>query len=83
MVSVYVLNVPEFLPMVEAARNMDGVRIKEGHMYTRLEADSSITFNRKHMKMKPAIWYGIFTGGIDGEILDFGRDEVRVIGSNR
>ena len=33
--------------------------------------------------MKPAVWYGIFTGGLDGEIVDFGRDEVRVTGTNK
>jgi len=35
------------------------------------------------MKMKPAVWYGIFTGGINGEIAEFGREEVRAIGTNK
>ena len=33
--------------------------------------------------MKPAVWYGIFTGGLDGKIAEFGRDEVRVVGTNK
>jgi hypothetical protein len=35
------------------------------------------------MKMKPALWYGIFTGGLNGEIKAFGRDEVTIIGTNK
>lgn len=83
MVRVYVLNVPEFRPLVEAARAMPEVRIKESEAYTRLEADGEMVFLRKAMHMKPAVWYGIFTGGLDGEIAEFGRESVRVIGTNR
>lgn len=84
MVRVYVLNVAEFLPLVETAREMPQCRVSDlvGDYYT-IEADSEIIFNRKQMKMKPAVWYGIFTGGLDGEIAEFGREEVRVIGTNR
>ncbi|MEM8985538.1 MAG: hypothetical protein AAGC95_02350 [Pseudomonadota bacterium] len=84
MVRVYVLKAPEFMPLVETARNMSGCRIKDdGKDYFVIESDSEIIFNRKDMKMKPAVWYGIFTGGLDGEIVDFGREQVRVIGTNR
>ena len=59
-------------------------RVRDGHPeYAVIEADSEIIFDRKQMKMKPAVWYGIFTGGLEGEIADFGRDQVRVIGTNR
>jgi len=84
MIRVYVLNVPEFLPLVEAAIAMPQCKVRDVHQdYFVIEADSEIVFNRKEMKLKPAVWYGIFTGGLDGEIAEFGRDTVRVIGSNR
>ena len=84
MVRVYVLNVPEFLPLVEAAEDMAECSIElTDKGYTVLSAPTEITFNRKQMKMKPAVWYGAFTGGIDGEIREFGRDEVCVVGTNR
>jgi hypothetical protein len=35
------------------------------------------------MQMKPAVWYGLFTGGVNGEIAEFGRDHVRVVGTNK
>ena len=84
MIRVYVLNVAEFLPMVETARAMLDCHVSElqGDYYT-IEAESEIVFNRKDMHMKPAVWYGIFTGGLDGEIAEFGRDEVRIVGNNK
>lgn len=84
MITVYVVDVPEFRPMVETAEGQDGVRVSgpvKG--YWTIEASTELRFNRKAMKMKPAVWYGIFTGGLNGEIADWGRDEVRVIGTNK
>lgn len=84
MIRVYVLDVPEFRPMVETSRNIEDVRIHGPEKgYWTIEASTQIVFNRKAMQMKPAVWYGIFTGGLDGEILDWGREEVRVVGTNR
>jgi hypothetical protein len=84
MVVVYVLDVAEFREIVETARKKPQCRISEPQKgYYRIESDSEIVFNRKEMKMKPAVWYGIFTGGLNGEIAQFGRDEVRVIGTNK
>jgi hypothetical protein len=44
-----------------------------------VEAPTEIVLNRREMQMKPAIWYGLFTGGLNGEIAEFGREQVRVI----
>ena len=84
MIRVYVLDVPEFRPLVDTARDMPNCRVRDAEKdYFVIESDSEIVFNRKAMKMKPAVWYGIFTGGLEGEVADFGREEVRVIGTNR
>lgn len=83
MIEVYVLDVPEFLPLVETSRGSDEITISgpvKG--YWKIQAPTEIRFDRKAMKMKPAVWYGIFTGGLNGEIAEWGRDEVRVIGTN-
>lgn len=84
MVVLYVLDVPEFLPVVESARRRADCTItKSDKGYYRVEAPSEIVLNRREMQMKPAVWYGLFTGGMNGEIAAFGRDEVRVIGTNK
>jgi len=84
MVVLYVLDVKEFLPIVETARNLPGVTIaKSSKGYYKVTSPGEIVLNRKSMNMKPAVWYGLFTGGMNGEIAEFGREEVRVIGTNR
>ena len=84
MVVLYVLDVPEFMAIVETARQMPDCRItKSDRGYYRVESATEIVLNRRAMKMKPAVWYGLFTGGMNGEIAEFGREEVRVIGTNK
>jgi hypothetical protein len=84
MVVLYVLDVPEFLPIVESVRDQNGCRVtKSDKGYYKIESPAEIVLNRKAMQMKPAVWYGIFTGGLNGEIAEFGREQVRVIGTNK
>lgn len=84
MVILYVLDVAEFLPIVEAARKLPDCQITKSEKgYWKIVSSTEIVLNRKAMQMKPAVWYGLFTGGMNGEIASFGRDEVRVIGTNQ
>ena len=84
MVVLYVLDVAEFLPIVEAARKLPDCQITKSEKgYWKIVSPTEIVLNRKAMQMKPAVWYGLFTGGMNGEIASFGRDEVRVIGTNK
>lgn len=79
MIRVYVLSVPEFRPLVDTALMMDHCAVDESHAdYAVISSTQEVVFNRKAMKMKPAVWYGAFTGGMDARILDFGREEVRL-----
>lgn len=84
MVVVYVLDVAEFFPIVEAARKNPEYKVTGPDKdYYRIEAASEIVLHRREMKLKPAVWYGIFTGGINGEIATWDRDTVRVIPTNK
>ena len=84
MVVLYVLDVAEFLPIVEASRKLPDCQITKSEKgYWKIVSPTEIVLNRKAMQMKPAVWYGLFTGGMNGEIAAFGRDEVRVIGTNK
>ena len=84
MAVIYVLDVPEFAPVLDAARKNPNCRVSPVRKgYYQIETTGEVTFNRKAMQLKPALWYGIFTGGLNGEIKHFGRDEVTVIGTNK
>ena len=80
MPKVYVLKVPEFEGLIESARNKAGCTIRSvGQSYLCIESDRPIKFVRKEVGVGPAVWYGAFTGGIDGRLVDFGREEVTLI----
>ena len=79
MITLYVLDVPEFAPVVAAAGADPDCRVTApSRGYWTIQADTELTLRRKEMQLKPAIWYGAFTGGIDGIIAEFGQDLVRV-----
>lgn len=80
MVRIFVPDVPEFSPLVEAARANTACRVKpHAASYLAIECAGPVEFRRKEMGLKPAIWYGLFTGGVEGVIEQFDRDVVRIL----
>jgi len=76
---IFVLNVPEFASLTEAARRLPACRVSDLGDYTVIAAREPIEFGRRELGLKPAVWYGLFTGGLDGRIESFGRDTVRIV----
>ena len=77
MPEVFVLDVPEFHPLVEAARALPGCRVDGPRLgYWRLKSDAPLTFRRKELGFKPAVWHGALTGGLVGAIGRFDNDEL-------
>ncbi|MCA1457068.1 hypothetical protein I6F35_28275 [Bradyrhizobium sp. BRP22] len=80
----YVLDVDEFRPIVESARRIPECTISDPvNGYHKIVSPREIILRRRDMKMKPAVWYGLFTGGLNGEIAEFNRGKVPVIGAKR
>jgi len=78
-VRLYVLDVPEFASLVEDARGRSDCKVSPaGRNYLLIEAQDVLEFKRKTLNLKPAIWYGLFTGGLHGRIECFDRDKVRI-----
>jgi catechol 2,3-dioxygenase-like lactoylglutathione lyase family enzyme len=71
--------VAEFAGLVAAARTLPQARVsgpRDG--YYAVEADTALEFHRRELQLKPAVWYGLFTGGLRGELEVFDRDTVRI-----
>jgi len=78
-VRISVLNVDEFKSLVDAAREMPHCTVSAlNDDYWLIESEQPIEFERRKLGVKPAIWYGLFTGGVDGQITTFDRDLVRI-----
>ncbi|MGO4378285.1 VOC family protein [Pseudoduganella sp. RAF53_2] len=79
--SAFVLDVPEFRPLVDAARAHGGYTTTElENGYIRIDGNPTLQFNRKELGVKPAVWYGVLTGGFAGRIERFDMNEL-VIGA--
>lgn len=74
-----VLNVDEFAPLVDAAKALPHCKVHAlDEDYWLIEASEPVEFGRKALGLKPAVWYGLFTGGVTGKITRFDRDTVRI-----
>jgi hypothetical protein len=78
MATLYVLDVPEFAPFVEAAGKVNGVRVSRIGDYVALKA-GELRISRKATGLRRAVWYGALTGGFEGRLQRFDDDEL-VIG---
>jgi catechol 2,3-dioxygenase-like lactoylglutathione lyase family enzyme len=75
-VRIYVPHLDEFSSIVQDAEKRDDCRVVRRGAYHCIEADKAIEFRRKELALKPAVWYGLFTGGVQGQIREFDRDRV-------
>lgn len=73
--SVYVLDVPEFAALIDVARKTEGYAATAlNNGYVRIDGNPTISFRRKALGFKPAVWYGALTGGLAGRIEQFDMD---------
>lgn len=78
-IRIFVPPVDEFAAIVDDASKRDDCRVTRLPDYTIIEADRPVEFRRKTLGLKPAVWYGLFTGGLQGTIATFDRDVVRIL----
>lgn len=79
VVKVFVPRVEEFAPLLHAARELPDCRIKSLLTHEVIETDEPLEFRRNDLGLGPAIWYALFTGGLQGRIEVFDRDRVRIV----
>ena len=70
MPTLYVLDVPEFAPLVRAAATTR----KLGDYFA--ISGQEIRIARKATGLRKAVWYGALTGGFDGNLRRFDDDEL-------
>jgi hypothetical protein len=81
MPSIFVLNVPEFLPLVTHAKAVADWQVHGPHAgYWRIHHPHALRFERKALGFKPAVWHGALTGGLQGRITHFDNDQLVIEG---
>ncbi len=70
MTSLYVLDVPAFRPLVDAAEKRSDLHvIGPIQGYYRIQAVGQLRIERSETGLPEALWFGAFTAGYDGEEL--------------
>ncbi|MFD0888681.1 hypothetical protein ACFQ08_29445 [Streptosporangium algeriense] len=82
MTAIYVLDVPEFAPLADAAAAEDLVVTRRGG-YIRLAAQGPITVRRAGTGLVDAVWFSALTGGYTGVLDRFDQDRIRVVPDGR
>ncbi|WP_375392594.1 hypothetical protein [uncultured Sphingomonas sp.] len=83
MSGFYVLDVPEFAPVVAAAGALDRCRVHQPRAgYIFVEFDGEIELTREATGLGAAVWFGCLTGGLDGKIVRFDANRIRLAPTN-
>lgn len=80
MIRIFVPDVPELAALVRAAKQSEACRVSVPlPHYVLIESERPLQFSRRELGLKPAVWYGLLTGGITGHIERFDREVLRVV----
>jgi len=83
MAGFYVLDVPEFRPLLEAARRHPACQVHPlAAGYTFVEFATAIEITRAATGLPPALWFGCLTAGLDGKITEFTEETLRLAPTN-
>jgi len=77
-VRIFVPRVEEFAPLVRDAEQREDCAVTAGEHFDCIQGAGPLEFRRKTLGLKPAVWYGLFTGGVNGTITVLDRDRVRI-----
>lgn len=80
MISIFVADLKEFLPVVEAAGKIPGCQVKAPVKgYWEITADREITFDRKALGLRVALWNSALAGGFIGRVAHFDRNSMTIV----
>jgi hypothetical protein len=79
----YVLDVPEFASVVSAAKDIKRCRVyPPKHGYIFVQFDGEVEINRAATGLGEAVWFGCMTGGLDGKIVAFDAERIKLAPTN-
>lgn len=77
--ALYVLDVPEFVPVARVAQDA-GMRLRRVGDYLELSsAGPEVVLRREGTDIRTALWHAALTGGLDGRIASFTDETIHLI----
>ncbi|MFJ5927346.1 hypothetical protein ACIQF6_32625 [Kitasatospora sp. NPDC092948] len=81
--ALYVLDVPEFEPVVRAAQDA-GMEARSVGDYLELSTErSEVVLRRENTGIRTALWHAALTGGVAGRIMLFTADTLHLTEEDR
>ena len=77
--TLYVLDVPEFAPLVDAARRQSGLAVTRDAAHFEITAKGAMAIERSATGLERAVWFGALTGGYVGKVERFDDSELRIV----
>lgn len=83
MSGFYLLDVPEFAPLADAALRTGRAREEEKiGCYRFIAFDDRLDIDRADTGLTEAVWYGCLTAGLDGKIAQFDSQRLTLVATN-
>jgi hypothetical protein len=79
MPTLYILDVNEFASIADVARQGAGVTERKLGSYLELSAAGELTIDRRATGARHAVWYSCVGGVRGGRIVQFDKDQLRVV----
>ena len=77
---IFVPALAEFASLIDVAKRDGECKVSQPSPdYYLIEGKTALEFRRRELGLKPAVWYGLFTGGLRGRIDAYDKDRVRVV----
>ena len=76
MPTLFVLDVPEFTPLGNYARNDADLTVAPIGNYWKIAGASEISIPRNATGLGQAVWFGVMVGGFEGVVLEFSNDRL-------
>lgn len=78
MMRLFILDVPEFRPVIAVARRCDGVSSRTVGDHVELSSDGEIVIDRRATGVRHAVWYSVVSAVAEGNIIQFDKDALRM-----
>lgn len=79
MPTVYVLDLPEFMPVVAAARKIECAIQEPVDGYWKIETAGELMLQRKALGLSAALWNTALAGGVVGKIVQFDATQCTIV----
>jgi hypothetical protein len=78
VLAVYFLDIDDFVPIIEVARQADGVIEERVGPYVRLSVPRELSIDRRATGTRHAVWYSSLGAVVGGRVVQFDKERLLI-----